>query len=146
MNVEIKLLDKNAQIPSYATDGSAGFDLYAIFENEPFITLQPGETRMIHTGIAVYIKDKEYAGFIYPRSGLGTKGIVLGNLVGIIDSDYQGEIMVALWNRSNEPRKITHGDRIAQMVIQPIKRVNFKEVTEFEKTERGEGGFGSTGS
>lgn len=144
--IEIKILDKRASVPEYATLGSAGVDLRAILD-EP-LTIFPGETVLISTGIALNISDTNFAGFILPRSGLGHKhGIVLGNLVGLIDSDYQGEIMVSCWNRGDTPFKISPLDRLAQLVIVPVLHPKWKIVEAFSsKTTRGSGGFGSTGS
>ena len=130
--------------PSYASAGSAGLDLRACIEN--VYPLNPGETFLIPTGISIYIKDPGYAGIILPRSGLGHKhGIVLGNLVGLIDSDYQGELLVSCWNRSDKAFLINPLERIAQLVIVPINQAKFNLVDNFSESERGEGGFGSTG-
>lgn len=147
MKIELKILNEKC-MPEYATPGSAGVDLRAAsFENinDRLIEIYPGDEHLIGTGIAIHIKDPCYAGMIIPRSGLGKKGIVLGNLVGLIDSDYQGEIMVLLWNRGNEVVKIDHMDRIAQLVIVPVVQAQFEIVQKFEQSERGQGGFGSTG-
>lgn len=146
--VKLKILDsrigKEFPLPNYATDGSAGMDLRACLD-EP-LTLQPGETKLINTGMAMHLADPTMAATILPRSGLGHKhGIVLGNLVGLIDSDYQGPLMVSCWNRSNEVYTIQPGERIAQLVIVPVLRANFEIVNEFDQSERGEGGFGSSG-
>lgn len=146
MKVQIKFLDPRAKKfkPSYGTSGSAGVDLRAMLD-EP-ITVNPSETKLIGTGISIYLRDPNYAALVLPRSGLGHKhGIVLGNLVGLIDSDYQGELKVSCWNRSNEPFTIQPLDRIAQMIIVPIVHAEFEEVQEFQQTERGSGGFGSSG-
>lgn len=145
---EVKILDsrigKEIPLPTYATAGSAGMDLRACMEAS--ITISPAETVLIPTGISIYIEDPGLAATILPRSGLGHKhGIVLGNLVGLIDSDYQGPLMVSLWNRGNESFNIDVGDRIAQLVIVPIVQTEFKIVDEFTATDRGEGGFGHTG-
>ena len=130
--------------PQYASDGAAGLDLRAAIDTP--IVLAPGQTALIPTGIAIYLADPGLAAMILPRSGLGhKKGLVLGNLVGLIDSDYQGEIMVSAWNRGKEVVVIEPLMRIAQLVIVPIVQVVFEEVTEFEPTQRGAGGFGSTG-
>ena len=145
MKVELKILDEMAY-PKYATPGSAGVDLKACYYlPKDGISILPGRTFMFSTGIALHIKDPGYAGMIIPRSSLGKKGIVLGNLVGLIDSDYQGEILVLLWNRGNEVVKIEYMDRIAQLVIVPVVQAQFEIVQEFEQSQRGAGGFGSTG-
>ncbi|MGI9227733.1 MAG: dUTP diphosphatase [Gammaproteobacteria bacterium] len=146
---EVKILDsrigKEIPLPTYATSGSAGMDLRACMESA--ITIAPGETVLIPTGISIYIQDSGLAATILPRSGLGHKhGIVLGNLVGLIDSDYQGPLMVSLWNRGNEAFAIDVGDRIAQLVIVPIVQTEFEIVEEFTASDRGEGGFGHTGT
>ena len=131
-------------LPSYATSGSAGLDLRACLDNP--VTLTGGETQLIPTGLAVHIADPNYAALILPRSGLGHKhGIVLGNLVGLIDSDYQGQLMVSVWNRSNESFTINPMERIAQLVVVPVVQVSFNIVDEFSQSLRGDGGFGSTG-
>ncbi|MDG9730290.1 dUTP diphosphatase [Ignatzschineria sp. RMDPL8A] len=148
LTVSYKILDKRLgsdfPLPSYATAGSAGLDLRAMLD-EPMV-LNPGESQMVKTGIAIYLKDPNYAAQVLPRSGLGVKhGIVLGNLVGLIDADYQGELMVSLWNRSDKPFTVEIGERIAQMIIVPVIQANFEEVDEFEESERGAGGFGHTG-
>lgn len=145
---EVKILDsrigKEIPLPTYATTGSAGMDLRACLDGA--ISIAPGETVLIPTGISIYIQDPGLAATILPRSGLGHKyGIVLGNLVGLIDSDYQGPLMVSLWNRGNETFNISVGDRIAQLVIIPIVQTEFEIVNEFTATDRGEGGFGHTG-
>ncbi len=132
------------QLPTYATPGSAGLDLRACLDAS--LTLQPNAWQLVPTGISVYIKDPGYAALILPRSGLGHKhGIVLGNLVGLIDSDYQGQLMVSAWNRSNVAFTLEPMERLAQLVIVPVVQAQFNVVTEFEATERGEGGYGSTG-
>ena len=144
--VELKILRPEIadRLPAYATSGSAGLDLRAC--NAAPLTVQPGETVLIPTGIAVHLADPVYAALILPRSGLGHKhGIVLGNLVGLIDSDYQGELQVSLWNRSGEAFTVQPFERVAQMVIVPVVQASFKVVDEFAASERGEGGFGSTG-
>jgi dUTP pyrophosphatase len=131
-------------LPAYATDGSAGIDLRACVEQA--ITLAPGGTALIPTGIALHISDPQLAAVILPRSGLGHRhGIVLGNLVGLIDSDYQGEILISCWNRGRESFTIRPGDRVAQLVFVPVVRAKFEVVAEFEASERGAGGFGHTG-
>lgn len=149
MNIEVELKVLNEKIadyiPAYATEGSAGLDLRACLDEE--IVLQPGATFLVPTGIAIHLGNPAYAAVLLPRSGLGHKnGIVLGNLVGLIDSDYQGELKVSLWNRSSEAFTVKPLDRIAQMVIVPVVQASFKRVEEFVGSERGEGGFGSTGS
>ncbi len=146
--LEIKILNSKLgsefPLPQYATEGSAGLDLLAMLESE--VTLNPGETLLIPTGMAIHLANPAYAAMILPRSGLGHKhGIVLGNLVGLIDSDYQGELMVSCWNRGQTAFTITPGDRIAQLVIVPVARVDFAIVDDFESSKRGEQGFGSTG-
>lgn len=146
LKVDLKILDSrlHACMPAYASQGSAGLDLRACIEH--VMTLHPGETELIPTGMAIHIADPGYAAMILPRSGLGHKhGIVLGNLVGLIDSDYQGELMVSCWNRGREPFTIQPMERIAQMVIVPVVQARFERVDSFEASERGAGGFGSTG-
>ena len=131
-------------LPSYATSGSAGLDLRACIA-EP-VMLEPGETQLDPTGLAIHIADPGYAALILPRSGLGHKhGIVLGNLVGLIDSDYQGQLMISTWNRGTEPFTFNPMERLAQLVIVPVLQVEFNIVDEFETSSRGTGGFGSTG-
>jgi len=138
------LLGDDIPLPTYSTEGSAGLDLRACIEAPQ--TLVPGATLLIPTGLAIYIENPGYAAMILPRSGLGHKhGIVLGNLVGLIDSDYQGELMVSAWNRGNETFTIEPGERIAQLIIVPVHQVAFDIVEEFTVTERGGGGFGSSG-
>ena len=144
MKVELKILNENCY-PEYATPGSAGVDLRVCYLPKNGINIRPGSQFMFNTGIALHIKDPGYAGMIIPRSSLGKKGIVLGNLVGLIDSDYQGEILVLLWNRGHEVVKIEYMDRIAQLVIVPVIQAQFEIVQEFEQSQRGAGGFGSTG-
>jgi dUTP pyrophosphatase len=146
INVELKILDPRIQeqMPTYATPGSAGLDLRACLEEA--ITLAPGETTLVPTGMAIYLADPAYAAMILPRSGLGHKhGIVLGNLVGLIDSDYQGQLFVSCWNRGQTPFVMNPLERIAQLVIVPVVQAKFQIVQEFNQSERGEGGFGSTG-
>lgn len=146
MKIDVKILDSRManQLPTYATPGSAGLDLRACID-EPLV-LAPNAWDLVPTGIAVFIKDPGYAALILPRSGLGHKhGIVLGNLVGLIDSDYQGQLMVSAWNRSTVPFTLEPMERLAQLVIVPVMQAQFNLVTEFEATERGEGGYGSTG-
>ena len=131
-------------MPAYQTAGSAGLDLRAMLD-EP-LTLQPGETKLIKTGLAIHLADSNYAALILPRSGLGHKhGIVLGNLVGLIDSAYQGELMISTWNRSQTPFTIEPMERIAQLVIVPVVQMQMNIVQDFETSDRGTGGFGSTG-
>ena len=146
MNIDLKIIDARMadQLPAYATPGSAGLDLRACL-NEP-LTLQPNAWQLVPTGIAVHLKDPAYAAMLLPRSGLGHKhGIVLGNLVGLIDSDYQGQLMVSAWNRSDVAFTIEPMERIAQLVIVPVVQAQFNVVTEFVESIRGEGGYGSTG-
>ncbi|MGB1342777.1 MAG: dUTP diphosphatase [Pseudomonadales bacterium] len=144
MNVQIKRLRETVGDPAYGTSGSAGIDLRACLD-APF-TLAPGAAELIPTGLAIYLEDPGYAGMILPRSGLGHKhGIVLGNLVGLIDSDYQGELMISCWNRSDSSFEINHNERIAQLVIVPVVQANFAWVNDFEQSARGGHGFGSTG-
>jgi dUTP pyrophosphatase len=146
--IQLKILDprigKDLPIPAYATPGSAGLDLRALLDGP--LTLAPGETSLIRTGIAIHIGDSGLAAVILPRSGLGHKhGIVLGNLVGLIDSDYQGELMVSCWNRGAKAFTVEPGERIAQLVLVPVVRADFELVAEFATSDRGEGGFGHTG-
>ena len=146
MKIDVKIMDQRmaTQLPAYATPGSAGLDLRACMDTA--VTLQPNAWRLIPTGIAIYLADPNYAALILPRSGLGHKhGIVLGNLVGLIDSDYQGELKVSLWNRSHQAFTIAPLERIAQMVVVPVAQAVFEVVDEFAASQRGEGGFGSTG-
>lgn len=147
-NVQLKILDPRMgtefDLPTYGTPGSAGMDLRACLA-EP-LTLEPGQTQLISTGLAIFLDDPSIAATILPRSGLGHKhGIVLGNLVGLIDSDYQGELMVSCWNRGQSTFTIEPGDRIAQLVLLPVLQANFTLVEDFAPTDRGIGGFGSTG-
>lgn len=146
--IDLKILDKRIgtefPLPTYATTGSAGLDLRALIDAP--LTVETGQTVLIPTGISVYIADPNLAAVILPRSGLGHKnGIVLGNLVGLIDSDYQGPLMVSLWNRSDKPFTVEIGDRIAQLVFVPVVQAQFNIVEEFMQTDRGEGGFGHSG-
>lgn len=146
--IQLKILDKRIgnefEAPHYATEGSAGMDLRACVDTP--ITLAPGETRLIATGISIYIADPSLAAVLLPRSGLGHKhGIVLGNLTGLIDSDYQGPLMVSMWNRGDTEFSISPGDRIAQMVFVPIVQAKFEIVEEFNESARASGGFGHTG-
>ena len=146
INVDIKILDERIRqaMPNYATPGSAGLDLRACTDKS--LTIQPGETILMPTGMAMHIDNTYYAALILPRSGLGHKhGIVLGNLVGLIDSDYQGQLFVSCWNRSTEPFILKQMERIAQLVIVPVVQADFHIVNEFNETDRGDGGFGSTG-
>lgn len=145
---QLKVLDSrignDIPFPAYATDGSAGLDLRACLQQP--LTLQPGQTELIPTGLSIHIADPSLAAMILPRSGLGHKhGIVLGNLVGLIDSDYQGELMVSCWNRGSAEFTVNVGERIAQMVLVPVVQAEFEVVSEFDTSDRGEGGFGSTG-
>ena len=147
-NIQLKILDnrlgKDIPLPEYATPGSAGLDLRACLDQP--LTLQPGATHLIPTGLAIHIDDGSLAAVLLPRSGLGHKhGIVLGNLVGLIDSDYQGQVFVSCWNRGQEPFEIGVGDRIAQMVFVPVVQVQFERVEAFTESQRAHGGFGHTG-
>ncbi|MDH3514836.1 MAG: dUTP diphosphatase [Gammaproteobacteria bacterium] len=146
--VEIKILDKRIgaefPLPRYATHGSAGMDLYACLDEH--LRLAPGETHLVPSGIAIHIGETGLAAVLLPRSGLGHKhGIVLGNLVGLIDSDYQGQIFISVWNRGRESFTIEPGDRIAQMVFVPVVQAQFSIVENFEESHRGQGGFGHSG-
>jgi len=146
--LQVKVLDprigNEIPMPEYATPGSAGLDLRAALDAP--LTLHPGETQLIPTGLSIYIEDPSLAAMILPRSGLGHKhGIVLGNLVGLIDSDYQGELMVSCWNRGQQAFTIEVGERLAQLIIVPVVQAEFKIVEEFKATDRGEGGFGHSG-
>jgi len=144
--LEVKILDQRIRgmLPHYATAGAAGLDLRACIEKE--LRLEPGDSRLVSSGIAIHVGDPGYAAIILPRSGLGAKnGIVLGNLVGLIDSDYQGPLMVSVWNRGREPFTLQPMDRIAQLVVIPVVQVEFQVVEEFAASARGSGGFGSTG-
>jgi len=146
IQLELKILDERVRdnMPSYATAGSAGLDLRACIDDA--ITIQAGETVLIPTGMAIHLADPAYAAMILPRSGLGHKhGIVLGNLVGLIDSDYQGQLFVSCWNRSQQAFVMNPLERIAQLVIVPVLQAQFNVVEEFAQSERGAGGFGSTG-
>ncbi|HVV67440.1 MAG TPA: dUTP diphosphatase [Gammaproteobacteria bacterium] len=147
-NIQLKILDPRIgtefPLPAYATPGAAGLDLRACLDQA--YTITPNETVLIPTGLAIHIADPHMAAVILPRSGLGHKhGLVLGNLVGLIDSDYQGALQISCWNRSTVPYTIQPGERIAQLVVIPILRAGFEVVTEFAATERGEGGFGHSG-
>jgi dUTP pyrophosphatase len=144
--IDVKILDPRMkdQLPTYATAGSAGLDLRACIDSP--ITFKPGETHLIPTGLAIHVANPAYAAVILPRSGLGHKhGIVLGNLVGLIDSDYQGQLMVSTWNRGQTEFVLNPMERLAQLVIVPVLQVGFNVVEEFNTSERGAGGFGSTG-
>ena len=148
-HIQLKILDPKIgheiPLPEHATDGSAGVDLRACLDAP--VTVAPGETQLIGTGIAIHIGNPGYAAMLLPRSGLGHKhGIVLGNLVGLIDSDYQGELKVSCWNRGNSTFTVQPGERICQMVIVPVLQVEYDIVENFDETERGTGGFGHTGS
>lgn len=148
MKVQVKVLDARLGqewgLPTYATTGSAGLDLRACLDEA--IEIAAGETVLVKTGLAIYIEDPNFAGLILPRSGLGHKhGIVLGNLVGLIDSDYQGELMVSVWNRGQNTFRLEPGERLAQYVLVPVVQAQFEQVNEFVATERGAGGFGHTG-
>ena len=146
LSIDYKILNPliKEHIPTYASGGSAGLDLRACI-NDP-VVINPGKTELIPTGISIFIKDPGYAGLILPRSGLGHKhGIVLGNLVGLIDSDYQGELFISTWNRGTSSFTINSLDRIAQLVIVPVSQATFNMVSDYAKSDRGDGGFGSTG-
>lgn len=147
--LQAKILDPRLgsefPLPAYATPGSAGLDLRAMLKQE--LTLEPGQTVLIPTGLSIYIGDPNLAAMILPRSGLGHKhGIVLGNLVGLIDSDYQGELMVSCWNRGQSAFTITIGERIAQLILVPVVQAHFELVEEFDQSQRGAGGFGHSGT
>ena len=145
--LEVKILDERirAMLPHYATAGAAGLDLRACIESP--LSLSPGDSRLVSSGIAIHVGDPGYAAMVLPRSGLGAKnGIVLGNLVGLIDSDYQGPLMVSVWNRSKSAFTVQPLDRIAQLILLPVVRVEFEVVEEFTASARGAGGFGSTGN
>ena len=148
-SIELKILDPRVgdsiPLPHYATDGSAGLDMRACID-EP-LTIAPGETELIPTGLAIHVRDPGLAALLLPRSGLGHKhGLVLGNLTGLIDSDYQGQVFISGWNRSSKSYEISPGERIAQMVFVCVEQVQFNVVDEFEDSGRGEGGFGHSGS
>ncbi|MDE0742466.1 MAG: dUTP diphosphatase [Woeseiaceae bacterium] len=147
-SIQLKILDPRVGtdilLPHLATDGSAGMDMRACIDDE--LVVEPGETILIPTGMAIYIADNNLAAILLPRSGLGHKhGLVLGNLTGLIDSDYQGQVFISCWNRSKNAYVVKPGERIAQMVFIPVERVEFEVVNEFEETDRGEGGFGHSG-
>ncbi|MAO89191.1 MAG: dUTP diphosphatase [Dehalococcoidia bacterium] len=146
--IDLKIIDPRIgddfNLPEYQTDGSAGVDLQACIDQT--VSIQPGDTELIPSGIAIHIKDPSLAAVLLPRSGLGhKKGLVLGNLVGLIDSDYQGQVFISCWNRGSEQIDIEPGMRIAQMVFLPVEQVNFNVVEDFNESERGSGGFGHTG-
>ena len=147
--IELKILDSrlgdSIPLPHYATDGSAGLDMRACIDES--LTVNPGETHLVPTGLAIHIADSTLAAVLLPRSGLGHKhGLVLGNLTGLIDSDYQGQVFISCWNRSSTPYEIEPAERIAQMVFVPVEQVKFQVVTEFGVSDRGDGGFGHTGT
>ena len=147
-SIELKILDPRVgdsiPLPHYATDGSAGLDMRACID-EP-LTVNPGDTVLVPTGLAIHVEDPGLAAVLLPRSGLGHKhGLVLGNLTGLIDSDYQGQVFISCWNRGSDVFTIRPGDRIAQMVFVPVVRAHFERVESFEETTRGDGGFGHTG-
>jgi dUTP pyrophosphatase len=145
-NVDLKILDARMRdyLPAYATPGSAGLDLRACIDEA--VTIEPGQTILVPTGLAIHIGDPGYAAMILPRSGMGHKnGIVLGNLVGLIDSDYQGQLMVSTWNRGQSAFTLNPMERLAQLIIVPVLQVGFNVVEDFDTSERGAGGFGSTG-
>lgn len=147
LDIQLKVLDERAReyLPKHATEGSAGMDLRALLDKP--LVIAPGETHLVHTGIAIHIGDPRYAALILPRSGLGhKKGIVLGNLVGLIDSDYQGELMISTWNRGQEPFTLEPFERLAQLMIVPVMQAQFHVVESFDASARGTGGFGSTGT
>ena len=146
LSIDFKILNPliKDHIPTYASEGSAGLDLRACVNDH--LVIDPGNTELIPTGISIFIQDPGYAGLILPRSGLGHKhGIVLGNLVGLIDSDYQGELFISTWNRGTTSFTINSLDRIAQLVIVPVSQATFNLVSDYSKSDRGDGGFGSTG-
>ena len=146
LSIDYKILNPliKEHIPTYASEGSAGLDLRACIDDP--VVINPGKTELIPTGVSIFIKDTGYAGLILPRSGLGHKhGIVLGNLVGLIDSDYQGELFISTWNRGISSFTINSLDRIAQLVIVPVSQATFNLVSDYSKSDRGDGGFGSTG-
>lgn len=147
--IELKIIDSrlgdSIPLPHYSTDGSAGLDMRACIDEA--LTVEPGETVLVPTGIAIHIGDPTLAAVLLPRSGLGHKhGLVLGNLTGLIDSDYQGQVYISCWNRSSKAYEVEPAERIAQMVFVPVEQVKFQVVTEFGDSDRGEGGFGHTGS
>ncbi len=146
MQIDLKILDERirSQLPAHATPGSAGIDLRACIDHE--LVLAPGQTELIPTGLAIHVADPSFAALILPRSGLGHKhGIVLGNLVGLIDSDYQGQIYVSCWNRSDRSFTLQPFERVAQLIVVPVVQAQFRLVDDFDASDRGAGGFGSTG-
>ncbi len=148
-SISLKILDSRVgdsiALPNYATDGAAGLDMRACIDEA--LTVEPGETVLVPSGLAIHIEDTQLAAVLLPRSGLGHKhGLVLGNLTGLIDSDYQGQIFISCWNRSQKPYEIQPGERIAQMVFVPVEQVKFEIVEEFNDSSRGEGGFGHSGT
>ena len=148
-NIQLKILDPrigdSIDLPHYATEGSAGLDMRACID-EPLI-VEPGDTHLVPTGLAIHIADNRLAAVLLPRSGLGHKhGLVLGNLTGLIDSDYQGQVFISCWNRGSTPYQIDPGERIAQMVFVPVEQVGFDVVEEFDASDRGSGGFGHSGT
>lgn len=148
-SIELKILDPRVgdsiPLPHYATDGSAGLDMRACID-EP-LTVNPGDTVLVPTGLAIHVADPSLAAVLLPRSGLGHKhGVVLGNLTGLIDSDYQGQVYISCWNRSSNSYEVQPGERIAQMVFVPVEQVEFRVVDEFETSKRGDGGFGHSGT
>jgi dUTP diphosphatase len=147
-SIDLKILDPRVgdtiPLPHYATDGSAGLDMRAVIDEA--LTVEPGETVLVPTGLAIHVADPGLAAVLLPRSGLGHKhGLVLGNLTGLIDSDYQGQVFISCWNRSSKSYEIEPGERIAQMVFVPVEQVQFNVVEEFDDSERGTGGFGHSG-
>jgi dUTP diphosphatase len=148
-SIDLKILDPRVgdtiPLPHYATDGSAGLDMRAVIDEA--LTVEPGETVLVPTGLAIHVADPGLAAVLLPRSGLGHKhGLVLGNLTGLIDSDYQGQVFISCWNRSSKSYEIEPGERIAQMVFVPVEQVQFNVVEEFDDSERGTGGFGHSGT
>ena len=148
-SIDLKILDPRVgdtiPLPHYATDGSAGLDMRAVIDES--LTVEPGDTVLVPTGLAIHVADPGLAAVLLPRSGLGHKhGLVLGNLTGLIDSDYQGQIFISCWNRSSKSYEIEPGERIAQMVFVPVEQVQFNVVEEFDDSERGAGGFGHSGT
>ncbi len=148
-SIDLKILDPRVgdtiALPHYATDGSAGLDIRAVIDEA--LTVEPGDTVLVPTGLAIHVADPALAAVLLPRSGLGHKhGLVLGNLTGLIDSDYQGQVFISCWNRSSKSYEIEPGERIAQMVFVPVEQVQFNVVEEFDDSERGAGGFGHSGT